>query len=216
MSVFNHLVKKPAFQLEPPKPRTLTVAAVFLACLLSAAAVMTGCGGEETASPGPDYEKALAGSPPQLAELHKQANQLIDGGLPAFDGRIEDLAGFPVVANVWASWCVPCRAEFPHFQEAAAALGKRVAFLGVDSDDDADAAATFLESNPVPYPSYSDPDKAIATRLKAPRGIPATAFFNKGGELTYTKYGQYRDQAELEADIETYAIGSGDSGPAGS
>ncbi|MDQ2621978.1 MAG: TlpA family protein disulfide reductase [Actinomycetota bacterium] len=209
-------MKKTAFQLDVSTRRRLSVATAILACLLLGGAVMAGCGSDETGSPGPDYEKMLAGAPPQLAELHAQANQLIDGGLSAFDERIKGLDGFPVVVNVWASWCVPCRAEFPHFQDAAAKLGKKVAFLGVDSDDDADAAATFLESNPVPYPIYSDPDKEIAARLNAPKAIPATAFIDEQGELVYTKLGPYRDSAELEADIERYSKLDGENQPAGS
>ena len=72
------------------------------------------------------------------------------------------MKGYPVVVNQWASWCGPCRAEFPWFQNASAKYGKKVAFLGVDSQDSDDAAKTFLGEYPVPYPSYTDPDKEIA------------------------------------------------------
>lgn len=167
--------------------------------------LLAGCGGDDV-SPGPDYGEKLAGSPAPLAALHDQANRLVDGDLPAFEERMKGLRGFPAVVNIWASWCGPCRAEFPHFQEAAANLGRKVAFLGVDSDDDADAAATFLEANPVPYPSYSDPDRKIASSLGAPRMIPATAFFDAAGKRTYTKFGSYPDVKSLEADIRARAI----------
>ena len=83
------------------------------------------------------------------------------GSTPTRSGSTS-LRGYPVVVNVWASWCGPCRFEFPHFQRAAAAYGKRVAFLGIDSQDSDDAAATFLREEPVPYPSYTDPDEEIA------------------------------------------------------
>ena len=84
---------------------------------------------------------------------------------------------------------------------AAARHGTRVAFLGVNSDDNDDAAATFLSTHEVPYPSYIDPDKKIANSLKATHGFPATAFFNSAGELTYTKSGPYTAESELEADM---------------
>src|SRR3954451_24445263 len=84
---------------------------------------------------------SLAGAPKPLASLHEQGCDLLDGGPTAFKQRLASLHGHPVVVNKWASWCGPCRAEFPHFQEASAALGKRVAFLGVDSNDNYDDAA---------------------------------------------------------------------------
>ncbi|MGH2982512.1 MAG: TlpA family protein disulfide reductase, partial [Solirubrobacterales bacterium] len=68
------------------------------------------------------------------------------------------------------------------------------------------AARTYREQFPVPYPSYSDPDKEIAAVIKATLGFPSTAFYDSGGELVYTKQGGYASQAELEADIRRYAL----------
>ncbi|MEX1220446.1 MAG: TlpA disulfide reductase family protein [Solirubrobacterales bacterium] len=171
----------------------------------------TGCGDSESAydgSPAPDYV-ALADSPPPLKALYSQANDLIPGGTEAFDSQMADLIGYPAVVNVWASWCGPCRAEFPHFQQVSADLGTEVAFLGVNSQDSESAAAKFLESSPLPYPSFYDPDERITQSLKAGRGLPATAFYNAAGERTYTKLGPYNDEAELEADIDRYAFETG-------
>jgi thiol-disulfide isomerase/thioredoxin len=168
-----------------------------------------GCGSSQDGDYGgqhPDYAKALAGSPGPLAALHRQANRLLPGGKDAYEARIAGLRGYPAVVNVWASWCGPCRFEFPHFQQAAARFGKRVAFLGVDSQDSDDAAATFLEEAPVPYPSYTDPDQDLADALGASLGKPDTAFYNRDGKLVYLKQGPYSDEAELRADIERYAL----------
>ena len=172
----------------------------------------SGCGGSEGGDYGgshPDYAKSLAGSPPPLAALHKQANQLLPGGADTFEKRIEALHGYPVVANVWASWCLPCRQEFPVLQQLSADYGKKVAFLGVNSEDSDDAAATFLAEEPVPYPSYTDPDKAILDSLGGYGGLPDTAFYDETGKLVYLKQGPYRDEAELEADVRRYAVGGG-------
>ncbi len=179
--------------------------AVFLAAL-----ALAGCGSSQGGDYGgghPDYAKALAGSPAPLAKLHRQANDLLPGGVDAYEKRIAALRGYPAVVNVWASWCGPCRFEFPHFQSAAAAYGKRVAFLGIDSQDSDDAASTFLEEAPVPYPSYTDPGNEIGASLGASLGKPDTAFYNSRGKLTYLKQGPYDDLAELRADIERYALG---------
>ncbi|HEY5709259.1 MAG TPA: TlpA disulfide reductase family protein [Solirubrobacterales bacterium] len=179
---------------------------------MAAAIAAGGCGSSETGGKPPDYAKALAGAPAPLAALHSQEGELLTGGLDAFERRIEALHGYPVVANVWASWCGPCRLEFPAFQRASAAYGKRVAFLGVDSQDSEEHARSFLEETPVPYPSYIDSDEAIANELGA-FGLPATAFYDREGELAYLDLKPYLEVEELRADIERYALGAqGESG----
>jgi len=178
--------------------------------LLSAAAtalLAVGCGAGNGDFDGkhPDYATALAGSPPALAALHRQGNELLPGGLDAYEERIRALRGHPIVANVWASWCGPCRFEFPAFQRVSAAYGKRVAFLGVDSQDSEGHAKDFLGEAPVPYPSYSDPDEEIANELGA-FGLPATAFYDREGELVYLDLKPYVEAEELRADVERYAL----------
>jgi cytochrome c biogenesis protein CcmG, thiol:disulfide interchange protein DsbE len=179
--------------------------------LVFAALALAGCGSSDgvDSAAAPDYERALAGAPPPLAALYEQANRLLPGGVDAYDKRLTELRGYPVVVNLWASWCGPCRFEFPHFQRMAARYGKRVAFLGIDKQDSDDAASTFLREEPLPYPSYTDPDEEIADSIDgdATRFLPATAFYDRGGELAYLKLGPYTQEAELRADIEHYAFG---------
>jgi cytochrome c biogenesis protein CcmG/thiol:disulfide interchange protein DsbE len=180
----------------------LPLCAIALVALL-----LGGCGSSTESGDGshPDYEKALAGSPPPLAALYKQANDLLPGGQAAFEKRLAQLRGYPVVVNVWASWCGPCREEFPVLQKLSARYGKKVAFFGLNSEDSDDAAATFLREEPLPYPSYTDPDKDVFTSLGAV-GFPDTAFYDKKGKLVYLKQGPYRDSSELEADVRRYAV----------
>jgi len=156
------------------------------------------------ASAASDYEEALADAPPPLAALYEQGDAIIDGGLDGYEAQLTDLRGHPVVVNFWASWCGPCRFEFPFFQSLAAERGTEVAFVGVDSDDAPAAAETFLEDFPLPFPSFGDPDKQIFDELSL-RGLPATAFYDSGGELAFLKQGPYESEADLAADIERYA-----------
>lgn len=175
---------------------------------VAAAAVAIGCGSEEgpgnPESRAVDYESALADAPRPLADLYAQANELLPGGPSAFEERIEELRGHPVVVNKWASWCGPCRAEYPYFQSQSAQRGEEIAFLGIDAQDSNDAARTFLEELPVPYPSYLDPDEEISTELDAPH-YPSTIFFDSEGEQVYVHPGGYQDESDLVADIRRYA-----------
>ena len=179
--------------------------AAFLA--LPFGACGSGTPGGDYGGSHPDYKKALADAPAPLAKLYSQGNRLLDGGTDAFDARLAALKGYPVVVNKWASWCGPCRAEFPFLQRLSARYGKRVAFIGVDSNDSDDAAKTFLGEFPVPYPSFTDPDQEIAQELKATLGFPSTVFYDRNGDVAYLKQGAYASEDDFSADIERYALG---------
>lgn len=175
---------------------------------LAASLALAACGGEQATRPAakpPDFKAALRGSPPELAAIHRQAGQLLDGGEAAFRARLRELRGHPVVVNKWASWCGPCRRELPFFQSRSAKLGKRIAFLGVNSNDSLSGARRFIKEFPVPYPSYKDPKLELAAVFKAVIEFPATAFYDARGGLRYVKRGGYATEAELAGDIRRYA-----------
>ncbi len=89
----------------------------------------------------------------------------------------------PVVVNQWASWCEPCRAEFPFFQASAEAHAADIAFVGIDMQDEPSAAEAFLAELPVPYPSISDPDAAQIRSLGGGVVSPTTVFIDEQGEV---------------------------------
>lgn len=149
----------------------------------------------------------LAGAPPELAALRARANELVDGGAQALDAQLRALRGHPVVVNLWASWCDPCRYELPFLQRQAVKRGARVAFLGVNSGDSRDAARRLSARYPMPYPSFEDPRQEVVGRYGA-AGLPATAFYDARGKLTLVHQGVFPTEAKLAAAIERYAVGA--------
>ena len=185
----------------------LALAAVVTIGLLSAKnSEGGGDGADEPAGPSlSQARKRLEGAPAPLAALHDQSSQLLGGGKNAFAKRLRGLRGHPVVVNKWGSWCAPCRAEFPALQRQSVKQGKRVAFLGVDGQDNDDNARKFLRKYPVAYPSYVDGDLSIARSFGAVQGFPSTVFYDRKGEIAYVKQGSYPSEAALARDIRRYA-----------
>jgi len=190
------------------------LAAGLLAALC--AALLAACGGSdgasgEAAKPPSAAETGtavtrLAEAPPALRQNAADANKLAGEGLRGLKARLAKLEGHPVVVNLWASWCGPCRAEFPFFADAVVEHGDKVAFLGIDFNDDRDSANDFLEEVPPGFASIYDPDGAAVRSLGGGRVAPSTFFIGRDGRRVYTKLGGYPDAKALEADIRRYAL----------
>jgi thiol-disulfide isomerase/thioredoxin len=189
----------------------IAIGVVALAAVLVIGLSQAGTGGsDQPKSAAPNaarVSKELAGAPAPLARLHAEAGRLLGGGPGAFKARIAELSGFPIVVNKWASWCGPCRAEFPDFQKAGVKYGKRVAFVGVDGNDNHQDAQKFLAQYPVSYPSYEDPSNTVAQVFNGVAAFPTTVFYDRSGKLAFIHQGQYLTGAKLEQDIERYALG---------
>ncbi len=102
---------------------------------------------------------------------------------PAEIGTLLASSDRPVVLNVWASWCIPCRSEAPLLRRAHQEYGDRVRFVGVDVEDAQDDARAFIaEFGLDGFEHYFDRSGAVPRELGG-RGVPLTFFFAPGGDL---------------------------------
>ncbi len=195
-----------------PQPHAVLI--LTLAVTLAACGDRAGGSRAEPAPAAPSQPNGEAAGPARsdrndnagLRRLRADGNRLLDGGVEAFEARLAELRGTPVVVNQWASWCPPCRAEFPIFQRLAEKYAGRVAFLGVDMQDDRDAALAFMNELATPYPHYFDEDASISRLFGGGRVSPTTGFYDTRGRLAFSHLGAYADDSQLEAEIRRYVL----------
>ena len=129
----------------------------------------------------------------------------VPGGRDRFEKVLERERGMPIVVNKWASWCGPCRLEFPFFRDQAKKRKGDVVFIGVNSNDNRGDAEEFLKEEPVPYKHFEDPMLEIAAAFNAVQAFPSTAFYDSKGELAFVHQGGYASEDALAEDIDRYA-----------
>lgn len=178
----------------------------MLLAVMATAATLAACGSDASKLPAARPGDGAPTGKGALQRLRAEAGRLLDGGPHAFEERLAELRGYPVVINQWASWCGPCRFEFPFFRAQAERLKGRVAFVGVNSQDSRSDAAKFLKELPVPFPHFYDRDATVARVFRGGRSWPTTAFYNPKGKLVFTHQGAYATEAKLAEDIRNYAF----------
>jgi len=106
-------------------------------------------------------------------------------GAALADGKVSmsELRGTPVVLNLWASWCTPCREESPRLRQGWERLGPRgIAFLGLNIQDLREDARKFSAEFGLTYPSVRDARRGVADDYGA-TGIPETFFVDARGRV---------------------------------
>lgn len=99
-----------------------------------------------------------------------------------FEGILVGLRGQPVVVNIWASWCAPCRTEMPLLQKAADTYAGEAVILGVASNDDPAEAKRFLDDLGLTYPNVFDTSGGIRVALDL-TAYPTTYVFGVDGTI---------------------------------
>ena len=103
--------------------------------------------------------------------------------LEGTDLSLRDLRGSPVILNFWASWCPPCRAEMPAFQQVFQEygdMGLTIAAVNLTSQDSIQEAAAFISSNNLTYPILLDETGSVG-RLYKIHSLPTTVFIDSEG-----------------------------------
>ncbi len=118
---------------------------------------------------------------------HKPAPEFKLVDLQGKTWQLDELRGKPVVLNFWSTWCLPCKQEFPLFQQAALAYPD-VQFLGVLYNDDPAKAVSYLQRQGSTFDHLLDPDGRVAIDYGV-AGVPETYFIDPKGVIVHKQIG---------------------------
>ena len=113
--------------------------------------------------------------------------------------------GRPLVVNLWASWCTPCKTEMPAIQKVAAKLGDKVDIVGVTDQKDLDAARRAAAKAGVRYRLLVDTDQSLLSDLGIV-GLPGTVFVDAKGKVIGRHTGVLTEETLLKEIKNRYGI----------
>lgn len=150
---------------------------------------------------------AFAGTPGEV----EVGGYLREAKLQGFSGntkKFSDFKGKPLIINVWASWCGPCRAEMGSLDRLARRYGgKQFNVIGISTDDDGNAAAAFIKQSKITFENYLD-SKVFLENMLGADAIPLTILVDARGRVLVKVRGAHEwDSPEIVAAIgETFHI----------
>jgi thiol-disulfide isomerase/thioredoxin len=107
----------------------------------------------------------------------------LDGGKT----RLSDLRGKVVVANFWATWCIPCLEEMPMFQSYSEEY-PNIAMLGIDEEEGMDKVSSLISRMGITYPILLDLNAKVGQSYKVYM-LPTTIFIDEEGMIRFRHYG---------------------------
>ncbi len=140
----------------------------------------------------------IAGHPAPDFELASPTGETI---------KLSDYKGTPVIVNFWASWCSPCRAEFPEFQQAAVDNADSLVIIGVNSTsvDRAEQIPAFLDEFGITFPIALDESGDVVDTYRV-LGLPTTVFVDSNGVVNEVFTGPL-NKAYIESKISELQAG---------
>jgi cytochrome c biogenesis protein CcmG/thiol:disulfide interchange protein DsbE len=104
--------------------------------------------------------------------------------------RLSDLAGKPVIVNFWASYCVPCRKEFPTFRAAQSKYrAQGLEIVGITFRDLTDDSRRFAEQQRANWLLAKGGDGDPVGRAYGVRALPQTFFIDRNGTIVARYFG---------------------------
>jgi peroxiredoxin len=103
---------------------------------------------------------------------------------------LSDYAGHPLIVNVWATWCDPCRDEMPSFERLYRGYrerGLRIVAISVDDAGSEQLIRDFVQEHHLTFDILHDPAAAILRQYQV-RGVPQTFLISRGGEIIATRF----------------------------
>ena len=156
-----------------------------------------------------ESEVLKASSESRLAENEsnsKESNAAVDVEFENQDGqkvKLSEFRGKPVIINIWASWCPPCRTEMPYFQSAYDSYGEDIHFLMINSigtraSETKEVALGYANEINLTTPIYFDSEVKVQ-RLFGAAVLPTTVLINNKGELVEIIRGMVTEEQLQEA-----------------
>ena len=135
-----------------------------------------------------------SGEPPSRVEIGVEAPSYAARTIGGDSVSLALLRGKPVLLNVWATWCLPCKEEIPYLESLHgkhAAQGLQIVGVSVDARGDESKIEEFARDFQMTYPIWRDPDERVNTRFLA-IGVPSTYLIDRDGILRWKHLGTLR------------------------
>jgi len=143
---------------------------------------------------------ALAGTPGEV-ESGGYLREMTMNGLNGRSKKLSDFKGKPLIINVWASWCGPCRAEIGSLERLAQRFnGKDFNLIGISTDDYRTKAMDFIKQSEITFENFID-NKLLLENMLGANTIPLTIFVDANGRVLEKVRGSYNWDSPIAIDI---------------